>query len=282
MLQLGAMRLVEDPLLVSQAGSWLLAAIDESSVTVGGLASDSFEHYARVFHPAMREATEADLPLRSEDESATGVPVQRRAPYGVVMREVTWTEVAHTNGKVAHAGMQWASITGSFRFLERGSQPGLWDERPQQGSLPRRLAHVLSQSLEPFTGTPNQCWFAVWEGYGDLVGLRAYRDLPRLAIAGNYMLLGEGPLDAITASPFSDPGHQPLLADRYRSPNLWWPDDHAWCVATGIDFDSTYLGASAECVRAVTDEPQLEAMRIPKDQKVTWDSDALNPVPPRE
>ena len=34
-------------------------------------------------------------------------------------------------------------------------------------------------------------------------------------------------------------------------PNIIWPDDRAWCVATEIDLDSTYLGGSMELIEAV-------------------------------
>ncbi|BAH51856.1 hypothetical protein ROP_36090 [Rhodococcus opacus B4] len=63
------------------------------------------------------------------------------------------------------------------------------------------------------------------------------------------------------------------------SAHLWWPDDHAWCVATDIDLMTTYLGASAECVEAVLAAPDLEALPATPDQKITWDSDTVNPLP---
>jgi hypothetical protein len=34
----------------------------------------------------------------------------------------------------------------------------------------------------------------------------------------------------------------------YQSPNLWWPDDHAWCVATEIDLNTTYMGCDDACL----------------------------------
>ncbi|QHE73049.1 hypothetical protein [Rhodococcus sp. WAY2] len=49
----------------------------------------------------------------------------------------------------------------------------------------------------------------------------------------------------------------------FLCPNFWWPDDHTWCVATGIDSDSTLLatndGALAE---AVLSDPRLEALKL--------------------
>lgn len=114
----------------------------------------------------------------------------------------------------------------------------------------------------------------MWEGYGDLVGLRAYPDLPRLAMPNRDMLLAQGPLDAVPTESFGDPGFPPaLLRGAYRSPSLWWPEDRAWCVSTDVDLDSTYLGASSECVAALAGDPRLEAMPVGADQSVAWDSD---------
>lgn len=46
----------------------------------------------------------------------------------------------------------------------------------------------------------------------------------------------------------------------HMSANLWWPADHAWCVATEIDFAWTYVGASRECTDGLLADPNLEAV----------------------
>ncbi|WP_237737261.1 hypothetical protein [Rhodococcus sp. 21391] len=63
------------------------------------------------------------------------------------------------------------------------------------------------------------------------------------------------------------------------SAHLWWPGDHAWCVATDIDLMTTYLGASPECVDTVLTDDALEALPATPDQRITWDSDTINPLP---
>ncbi|MBF6301547.1 hypothetical protein IU459_29005 [Nocardia amamiensis] len=47
-----------------------------------------------------------------------------------------------------------------------------------------------------------------------------------------------------------------------QSPNIFWPDDRAWCVATDIDLDWTYVGGSEELVRSIVAEPRFEAFRL--------------------
>ncbi|WP_327045800.1 hypothetical protein OG320_29665 [Microbispora sp. NBC_01189] len=47
-----------------------------------------------------------------------------------------------------------------------------------------------------------------------------------------------------------------------QSPSLFWPADRAWCVATEIDFDSTFVGGSTAAIGAVLTAPMLEAWPI--------------------
>jgi hypothetical protein len=60
---------------------------------------------------------------------------------------------------------------------------------------------------------------------------------------------------------------------------LWWPDDRSWCVATDVDLQTSYLGATAECVQDLIDDGQLEIMEVSPDQSVTKDADTINPEP---
>lgn len=55
----------------------------------------------------------------------------------------------------------------------------------------------------------------------------------------------------------------------HQSPTLWWPDDRAWCVATEVDFHSTYLGRSAELCEQVEHAPGLEGLPVSLDAAVT-------------
>lgn len=61
-----------------------------------------------------------------------------------------------------------------------------------------------------------------------------------------------------------------------QSPNLWWPEDRSWCVATEIDFGWTYVGGSAGLIDEVVAVGDLEALPATLDQGVTYDSDRVN------
>ena len=272
---LGAMAVVSDAAHVTQAGSWVVAGTDGVAGQVRSLVPDAFEDHVRIFHPARRQADERDLALC---ESATGVSFCAKA-HDIVWREVRWREVAEANGKVVHPAMQWPSITAS-EDGGLGAQPRLWERAPQSDSLPLRLTRVLCEILADFTRTPERCWCAVWEGYAHMVGLRYDSSLPRLAMWNRPMIVACGPLSAVPEKSFTDGSVDPYTArepvENYRSPGLWWPDDRAWCVATDVDMQGTYLGASATCVNRLLIDERLEVMRVTADQDVSWEPDVIN------
>ncbi len=68
--------------------------------------------------------------------------------------------------------------------------------------------------------------------------------------------------------------------DSWGGPNLWWPQDRAWFVATDIDLMSTYVGSSLDCARALRACSAVEAVDTTAANSVTWTSDGINPLPP--
>lgn len=58
--------------------------------------------------------------------------------------------------------------------------------------------------------------------------------------------------------------------------NLFWPGDRAWCVATEIDLDSTYVGGSVELIADLLADPRLEAFPAEVTDDVTAGSDEIN------
>ncbi|HEY9429520.1 MAG TPA: hypothetical protein VIR34_20335 [Gemmatimonadaceae bacterium] len=274
------MAVVEDATQVTQAGSWILSGT-HGSTQVCSLVPNSFEDYARIFHPAARKGDECGPSACALSGPTTGVPLEAQVD-DVHWREVRWRDVAEANGKIAHPAMQWRSIIASHD-VDQGTQPGLWDRAPQRDSLPLRLTCVLCEILAKFTRSPDRCWCAVWEGYSYMVGLRSDSKLPRLAIWNRPMIVACGSLSAVPEKPFTDgyaDAQEHLTgwesSESYRSPSLWWPDDRAWYVATDVDMQETYVGASGPCVNRLLADERLETMRVTADQDVTWKSDVIN------
>jgi hypothetical protein len=162
--------------------------------------------------------------------------------------------------------MQLCALTGADD--EYGERPGLYGQPPRAGSLPRSLIPPLMQVLSQHTQTPDRCWFAVWHGFGDL---RAdLRCAPTFETPGReYFLLAGSVDDAQT--------NLSEISWSHRSPSLWWPDDHAWCVATEVDLRTTYIGCSEACRDDLLARSELEAYAIDPSCGINLRSDALNP-----
>lgn len=133
----------------------------------------------------------------------------------------------------------------------------------------RDLFTLIASIGEMHTATPTQAWFAIWDGYGFGQGVttivwpdgvdrdvrraaereqreedrrraeavrRGLAEVPWFSLTyRGYRLFG-GPVAAVAA--IEEPG-QP---GQWWRPDLMWPDDRRWFVATDVDFWSLYLG----------------------------------------
>ena len=142
-------------------------------------------------------------------------------------------------------------------FLAGGFANDGWEDgQARVGRLPAPLIDPLVEQLATATTTPDRCFFAVWVGHGDVVvphTLEPGLELPER----NYHLFA-GPIEGARTS-FS------AIAWDHLSANLWWPADHAWCVATEIDFAWTYVGGSRACIDALLADPRLETVETSAD-----------------
>lgn len=125
------------------------------------------------------------------------------------------------------------------------------------GTLTKPIIQSLLQHLGPATATPDECYFAIWEGFGGSAVPNALT--PKLQLQHRAYHVFGGPLAAALTSYDAMQVEQPDWP-HHMSPNLWWPADHAWCVATEIDFAWTYVGASRTCIDAVLADRSLEAV----------------------
>jgi hypothetical protein len=102
---------------------------------------------------------------------------------------------------------------------------------------------VDGSSQFPDVGLPERRWFCVWDGYGPSSAG------PRVRLPGRDYLIYAGPIGG--AGDFTDL--------QVHFPNLWWPADRAWCVASEIDLPWTYVGGSSALVEHLTGDPRIEA-----------------------
>jgi hypothetical protein len=246
----------------ASAGAWIAPTLGGEFGAVTLQVPRGYEAYARLCHPAT-------------DRSGT---------------PVSWSDVAKATGRRAHALMQWHALVGSSDSLNfTGS---LWDgDPPVRGDLAPAPFAALCALLAAHTDTPSECFFAIWEGWGWVHGgnwlmsatgaeqvpaafTEQERDQARLVLPGREYVLLTGPLS--TASQIGEP--HGLRGFEPHSPNLMWPADRAWFVASEIDFDSTLVGGAADLLQAILDAPALEAWSLQPDSSLAYDADKINPV----
>ena len=243
---------------------WIAERLHPFAQDAGAIIPPGFEAYARIFHPATRQVGQQTLP-------------------------VTWREIADANLRVYHSEMQFGALVALVGTpgVAR-EQPGLFDRWPMTGSLPLDLARVLVGLLGGHTTTHDLCWFAAWEGWGTPVFAMSAGSTeasamppgtliekprrPTFNVPGRGYYIAKGPLAAALDTVYGVVSH-------YQSASIWWPDDRAWCVATEVDFDWTYVGGSTECIAALLGSPDLEALSARLSDGVTYASDPINPRP---
>ena len=220
--------------------------VEESLSAFGTLRSllpDGFAAYGRIFHPAY---------LNRDEE-----------------RPVRWSTVAEWTGRTIHPLMQFERIAGLSEDPHDMYKDPPWGSLPQRGSIPERECRTLVEALRSFTSTPANCFFCLWEGYGN-INTRLYKASSRVRAPGRDYLLFRGPIDAIMAFLAGD---RPFWGD---SPNIWWPEDRAWCVATDIDLYDTYVGGIEECIEAILNNPDLEALPTTIDARLGLHGDTID------
>ena len=265
------------PVSDSSIAQWVADRIHPFAQDVGSVVPDGFEAYARAFHPAGRD----------EGQDSTNV---------------RWAHIAEVNGKIAHPEMRFESIVPEDCFAEaynwRKGQPGLWDWPPSDGEITDDLARDLSELLGNHTTTPDDCVFAYWDGWGDPMPLMPTPTGENERVEQQNVLERYKSGEIFDGTPRASRDHASILSIPGRDfylfegdiaeavtewdgmggslPSMWWPRDLAWCVATEIDFDSTYIGASAACIDAVVADPRVEAMKT--DAKHSIGPDRINPT----
>lgn len=219
---------------------WWTRRLHPFAQDVGSLVPDVMPSYARILHPVV----EAD---------------------GVRTR---WSEVARRSGKAIHPEVQFHALLGT--------DAGERDSRLSWGSFPSAELAALTETLQRHTRTPDAIWAGVWIGFAQLRQLvpDAMRYGQRTHAEHREYLLFGGRLDEI-----------PIFAGDLdigpfdQSPNVLWPDDRSWFVATEIDLAWTYVGGSASLIDAIVGDGRLEAIEVAVSDSFQHDSDLVNERP---
>ncbi|PYY34079.1 hypothetical protein DEJ16_12550 [Curtobacterium sp. MCJR17_055] len=265
---------------------WLVRRL-QASGTVAGTVGGGFDGYARVLHPlaAFRE----DRSVLDEHGDA---PVLETSTW-------RWSDVAARTGRTVDAGVSWSALSAS-RDEDVLFDDGWRVEPPVEGWLDPRLLAALTSHLSASTATPLDLVAAVWDGWGDLSGgstlvsgwqdgtpdaterARAEAEAARLraahqaaldavrralAVPRLHLTHREHLLVHTTVADWADPAwtERAEIADGVplaHTPQLLWPEDHAWVLATEIDCDSTLVAGTRRLVDAIVRDHRFEAYEV--------------------
>ncbi|MWV49335.1 hypothetical protein GRS96_08600 [Rathayibacter sp. VKM Ac-2803] len=186
----------------------------------------------------------------SRGSTSGGLTVRQLVPatypaFARVLHSVapeTWSSLAARAGVPMSPTVQWEHIDLSLE----GEPSGL---APRVGFLLLDDARRLSAVLKEQTTTPHSCWFGLWEGWADSVP-------PREAARFTWSLRGLALFHGAVEDVVGFAGE--------RTPAVWWPEDRSWFVVTEVDYDSTVVGGTQECIDAVIGSG-LEALPLGPD-----------------
>lgn len=271
---------------------WLVGAIPAFGARVDELLPRGYPAYVRLFH-----RPDQGIPGRDDDRS--------------------WAQAAQRHGTVLHPAAQWRALTRDSAdddVFHSDVQSEIFRSDPTEGTLDRDTLTRLATLLSRHTETPERCYLALWDGFGQLPN--SWRTAPTVALPGHdYLLFGptsigtvpdhavdfevagweeesDSPtgiawrvtarLDSDEPAPIDPQAASAEFARQMReqhatqSPTLWWPEDHAWIVLSEIDFDSTLIGCSVPLRDALLADPDLECLEVGPDTSLADDADLIN------
>lgn len=211
-----------------QAASFLTERLTDFASSVVSIVPEGYNTYLRILHPATKK--------------------------GVPSHLMSWTEIGHGLEYEVNGSTQWETLVN----LPHASKIMSEIEHPQEGTLPLNVAEALRNVLSLYSSTTNQaCYYGVWIGFGCLTS-EVTRG-PLFEIPERQFHLLEGSLELLTKS---------CSNDIYQSVNLCWPTTNEWCIATEIDFNSTYIACDDKLAKLMLSNSELEIFRVSQTDKV--------------
>ncbi|MXV99113.1 MAG: hypothetical protein F4126_03545 [Acidimicrobiaceae bacterium] len=275
------------------AADWLIDEGGKMGYRVSSLIPEGFDAYVRILHPADGEMLESGEPRRIAWRQVAEAHGKEIHP------EVDWEDlVGHLHGD-GESGEPWPDI-GSLPEREHRRLAGIaaghtssdrywlaWWEGfgygPRESRPLRRRRWYADRFKERLLKLLLSRFYRHWRWSGEEMVHVARRDRrgrrlgdespsqPAYLPEGTPLFDRRGRRYGLVYS--SDP----LAAASYEerpigiSPQLWWPDDRSWIVATEIDLVSTYVACSRPLAEDLMADDQLEAIRVELDHSVCLD-----------
>jgi hypothetical protein len=227
---------------------WAKARLKADPSVVTGNVPAGFDNYFRILHP----------------------PRAKTGEY------LTWTDLSEVAGVPMGAMVQWDQIATGLKstMVFTGIRPPVLGKMPL--SVFEGLIAVLAKSADRSEWVfglstahtlllrPNQN-----EAHGQNVPASSARSWSAAEISTTRCRLPSGEFALVkgTIESIMDWFGQMAAMETPRIvPDLMWPLDGKWFIATGVDFDSTLLGADESVSRLVTHASGLEILKVdPED-----------------
>jgi hypothetical protein len=140
----------------------------------------------------------------------------------------------------------------------------------------RELLGRALQVLVHHTGTADECYFCVWDGWGAewIIEVTALSppppELPMVEIGFDNPPRSKHPdrsyfLVRGEVSDFLDPDAVWAEIPEPVEPAFVWPADHAWCVAFDVDPHYAGIGAATAAINELVRHPGLDIVRAIPD-----------------
>lgn len=244
----------------AQAGAWIAPRLEGGfGGKVEQQVPNGYDAYVRVLHPA----TDRD-----------GNPV-------------SWAEVARVLGHTGHREMQWHRLVGAEDppAMTESEWPG---EDPPIGELDTPTLAALCEVLGTHTPDPERCFFGLSTIHAGVEA--SYPEAVLLRWPSRDFVIFCGPLSAadqlgceskgagfavLRSGPPGSPTPAPIRW-WHHAPNLIWPADHSWYVASEYDLDSTLVGGSRDLIDAILAAPDLETWEVKRSDSLQADADKIN------
>jgi hypothetical protein len=169
----------------------------------------------------------------------------------IVGASIPWTQLVEFGppGFPAYARLRF--IPDPTKPDQVESDVNLADDHPSDlQQTQRALAY-----LQPFTATPEDCYFCVWEGYSDGYIPPSVLDGPMVTIPHRryFLLHGSLPDFGSWEETLGDLGYG-------QPPAFAWPADHSWCFASDVDPHWAGIGAEQVAIDALLNTPDLDVV----------------------
>ena len=138
---------------------------------------------------------------------------------------------------------------------------------PSLGSVSSLNFERLTLMLRDFTETPDECFVAIWNGFGwgfEEVYSELFNSFSRSKDFDkffklphrDYYLLQCDILESLKI------GEVFFGYLHFQKPNMLWPRDKSWLVSNEIDYDVTLVGGSEELIREIENYPYFVTERF--------------------